>query len=133
MGRGLTYVAIALWVGFSLVLLSAVTVSAHSGGKDAQGCHVDGKTGERHCHVSPPKSDKTDSPPCQDLPRCRGCGCRGGPGYRDRDTKKCVGYEDLERVCGRDPKTRCDFENAPNTGVNRVCVTGETPEPELVS
>lgn len=27
-----------------------VTVAAHSGGTDKNGCHVNRKTGERHCH-----------------------------------------------------------------------------------
>ena len=28
----------------------SVTAVAHSGGTDAYGCHVDSKTGIRHCH-----------------------------------------------------------------------------------
>lgn len=38
------------------LLISAVlaagsaAVFAHSGGTDAQGCHIDHKTGVRHCH-----------------------------------------------------------------------------------
>jgi len=34
-----------------LVMLMASTLAmAHSGGTDSQGCHVDSKTGQRHCH-----------------------------------------------------------------------------------
>ncbi|RIK21821.1 MAG: hypothetical protein DCC51_05845 [Anaerolineae bacterium] len=57
---------------------------------------------------------------CPDLPPCRGCGCRGGPGYRGPDGR-CVGFRELDRVCGRPPERRCAFENAPGTGANREC------------
>jgi hypothetical protein len=30
--------------------LLSTTAIAHSGGTDAQGCHVDSRTGVRHCH-----------------------------------------------------------------------------------
>ncbi len=60
---------------------------------------------------------------CVDLPRCEGCGCRGGPGYRGPDGR-CVGYRQLRAVCGDPPTTRCRFENAPNSGLNRDCVLG---------
>ena len=52
--------------------------------------------------------------------RCSGCGCRGGPGYRDGDGK-CVGHRELVRRCGPAPHAGCAFENAPGTGANRVC------------
>ena len=39
-----------------------------------------------------------------------GCGSRGGPGYRDPRTDKCVGWEALARVCGSPPTTRCTAE-----------------------
>jgi hypothetical protein len=39
----------------------------------------------------------------------RGCGSRGGPGYRDQKGK-CVGWDELDRVCGRPPETRCTKE-----------------------
>ena len=32
------------------LLLACGYVAAHSGGTDRNGCHVDHKTGERHCH-----------------------------------------------------------------------------------
>ena len=33
---------------------------------------------------------------------CRGCGCKGGPGYRGPDNG-CVGYADIIRKCGPAP------------------------------
>ncbi|MBD9405900.1 YHYH domain-containing protein [Acidovorax sp. ACV02] len=33
-----------------LALCATVAVHAHSGGTDKQGCHMDSKTGIRHCH-----------------------------------------------------------------------------------
>ncbi|MEW6642982.1 MAG: hypothetical protein AB1586_20930 [Pseudomonadota bacterium] len=56
---------------------------------------------------------------CPDRPPCRGCGCKGGPGYRAPDGH-CVGFRELDQVCGN-PPTRCIFENAPGTGLNRDC------------
>jgi len=32
------------------LVFSATFAYAHSGGTDSQGCHVDHKTGQRHCH-----------------------------------------------------------------------------------
>jgi hypothetical protein len=61
---------------------------------------------------------------CPERPACRGCGCKGGPGYRGPDGR-CVGFQALDKVCGRPPETRCSFENAPGTGANRDCATGE--------
>jgi|SRR6266550_7502604 hypothetical protein len=37
------------------------------------------------------------------------CGDRGGPGYRGPNGK-CVGWEELGRVCGSPPSTRCTPE-----------------------
>jgi len=57
---------------------------------------------------------------CPERPPCKGCGCKGGPGYRGPDGR-CVGFKALDRVCGIPPETRCRFENAPGTGANREC------------
>ncbi len=43
---------------------------------------------------------------------CRGCGCKGGPGYRARDGN-CVGYANLIRECGPPPHSGCRRECAP--------------------
>lgn len=64
---------------------------------------------------------------CQPRARCEGCGCKGGPGYRGPNGK-CVGFKNLEKICGSPPETRCVFENAPGTGGNRECVLGKTDE-----
>ncbi len=56
---------------------------------------------------------------CPDRPACRGCGCKGGPGYRAPDGH-CVGFRELDMVCGN-PPSRCVFENAPGAGENRDC------------
>lgn len=65
---------------------------------------------------------------CPERPPCRGCGCKGGPGYRGPDGR-CVGFKDLARTCGDPPTTRCTFENAPGTGENRACAL-EAPKPK---
>lgn len=44
----------AFWVVI-LVLGWAGAALAHGGGVDAQGCHMDRKKGERHCHGAKPK------------------------------------------------------------------------------
>lgn len=38
------------YIAATLVALFAVTASAHSGGTNAAGCHIDHKTGIYHCH-----------------------------------------------------------------------------------
>lgn len=38
-----------------------------------------------------------------------GCGSRGGPGYRGPNGK-CVGWDQLARVCGSPPSERCTPE-----------------------
>ena len=64
---------------------------------------------------------------CPERPTCRGCGCKGGPGYRGPDGR-CVGFKALAKVCGDPPSLRCTFENAPGTGANRDCALGIAPE-----
>ncbi len=39
---------------------------------------------------------------------CKGCGCKGGPGYRKDG--KCVGWADVERKCGKAPHKGCQRE-----------------------
>ena len=58
---------------------------------------------------------------------CRGCGCKGGPGYR-APNGRCVSFKRLEKVCGPYPHARCAFENAPGTGANRACATHKHPK-----
>ena len=61
---------------------------------------------------------------CPERPACHGCGCKGGPGYRGPDGR-CVGFKALAKTCGTPPETRCTFENARGTGLNRDCVLGD--------
>lgn len=63
---------------------------------------------------------------------CRGCGCKGGPGWRHNATGRCVGFRELAAKCGDPPSERlCTFENAPGTGANRACALAPaTPPPE---
>jgi hypothetical protein len=44
--------------------------------------------------------------------RCTGCGCKGGPGYRDA-RHRCVGYANLIQKCGPPPHAGCTAECAP--------------------
>lgn len=44
----------------------------------------------------------------------RGCGSRGGPGYR-APNGKCVGWAELARLCGRPPETLCVKEGGRTT------------------
>lgn len=55
---------------------------------------------------------------------CRGCGCKGGPGYRHLASGQCVSFRDLAKKCGNPPGVACSFENAPGTGANRECAFG---------
>ncbi len=63
---------------------------------------------------------------CPERPACRGCGCKGGPGYRAPDGR-CVGFRSLDRICGVPPETHCVFGNATGTGANRDCALAERP------
>jgi hypothetical protein len=54
--------------------------------------------------------------------RCSGCGCKGGPGYRELSTNRCVGFRDLQRKCGSPTSALlCSFEGAEGYGANREC------------
>jgi hypothetical protein len=47
--------------------------------------------------------------------RCQGCGCKGGPGWRDQNGQ-CVSHSNLTKDCGSPPSTRCTYE-----GARQVC------------
>ncbi|MDB5620827.1 MAG: hypothetical protein JWQ24_5065 [Tardiphaga sp.] len=64
---------------------------------------------------------------CPERPACKGCGCKGGPGYRATGGH-CVGFRELDKICGN-PPTRCMFENAPGTGENRASALPARPAP----
>ena len=66
---------------------------------------------------------------CPERSPCRGCGCKGGPGYRGPDGR-CVGFRELAKVCGPQPERRCTFENAPGHGrQSRLCPRQADEEP----
>ncbi|WP_333824725.1 hypothetical protein [Pinisolibacter sp.] len=61
---------------------------------------------------------------------CRGCGCKGGPGWRHIASGRCVGFRDLAAKCGDPPSPKlCVFENAPGTGANRDCALAPAVPP----
>ena len=86
---------------FSLLALSSITVSAHGGGLNAEGCHNNRKTGDYHCHRSPTKRQVMAPASGQAYRNCtaaRPAGAapvkRGDPGYgthldRDNDGIGC--------------------------------------------
>ena len=41
----------------------------------------------------------------------RGCGSRGGPGYRGPNGR-CIGWSSIRSICGDPPTTRCTLEGA---------------------
>jgi len=51
---------------------------------------------------------------------CKGCGCTGGPGYRDYRTRKCVGWADLNKKCGPPPHRDCEAECVPAKEVCQI-------------
>ncbi len=62
---------------------------------------------------------------------CHGCGCKGGPGWREIATGRCVGFRDIDQRCGRPPSpSLCVFENAPGTGANRDCALAPATPPK---
>jgi hypothetical protein len=44
--------------------------------------------------------------------RCSGCGCKGGPGYRDQQ-HQCVSYANIIQKCGPPPHSGCVAECEP--------------------
>ena len=44
--------------------------------------------------------------------KCKGCGCRGGPGYRNAKGR-CVSYRRLVKECGPPPYLKCKAECFP--------------------
>jgi hypothetical protein len=52
---------------------------------------------------------------------CQGCGCKGGPGWRD-STGQCVSHKKLFQVCGNPPGPPCTYE-----GETQVCPSERAP------
>lgn len=100
------------------------------GYRDASGACVGWTHLEGRCGVPPETRCTPDEPdpaaagivatPRGDpsLPACRGCGCKGGPGYRGPDGR-CVGWKDLSRSCGTPLPGRCIAEG-PAAGADAV-------------
>jgi hypothetical protein len=113
-----------MYVVMSMTVILSLTYAcenafAHPGGLDANGCHTNRKTGKYHCHNQNKVGTKI---PCDvSAGYCHGCGCHGGPGYRNNYTGKCVSFKHLQTECGNPPTTNCVFENAPGTGANKEC------------
>ncbi len=42
------------WLSGALLLAAAATAAAHPGGLNAEGCHINRKTGDYHCHRGAP-------------------------------------------------------------------------------
>lgn len=122
----ITHAVVILLLAFVAVGLFMSAASAHSGGYDKYGCHTNSATGEYHCKDGVKREKpKTDKSCMNDLPKCIGCGCRGGPEYRDKNDN-CVGYLELASKCGTPPEQNCTRENHPNKNLNRDCVLGIT-------
>lgn len=60
-----------------LLLVAPVTVFAHGGGLNAEGCHHNRKTGDYHCHRAPATQPQPSRPPQGADPTCH-VGPRGG-------------------------------------------------------
>ena len=68
-------------IGIFLLVIPAFAVS-HGGGLNAEGCHQNRKTGDYHCHKTPPTSPSAQTTtqlaaPKKDEPVCH-VGPRGG-------------------------------------------------------
>jgi hypothetical protein len=55
-----------------------------------------------------------------DACRCKGCGCKGGSGWRGPDGF-CVASNKLTDICGSPPSAPCKLEAAP-----RVCFSRQS-------
>ncbi|HYP56979.1 MAG TPA: hypothetical protein VEQ35_01685 [Beijerinckia sp.] len=53
---------------------------------------------------------------------CKGCGCRGGPGYRAQDGH-CTGWMTIGKLCGSPPGRGCRPE-VPNAGAEKAAKYG---------
>jgi hypothetical protein len=56
----------------------------------------------------------------QEVCRCQGCGCKGGPGWRGPEGT-CVSKAKLAEICGSPPGAPCKQEAAA-----RICLGNET-------
>lgn len=54
---------------------------------------------------------------------CEGCGCKGGPGYR-ASNGRCVGWKQLNKVCGTPPTARCTAEGPALLATQKLGIAG---------
>ena len=71
--------------------------------------------------ATPPEVKVPPVPPPREGCICKGCGCKGGPGWRTKSEsldKKghCVSWKGLTNECWDDPSNRCVYE-----GTTQVC------------
>lgn len=110
LAAALRVAAIALGLGITLGGAFACEAGAPGWRDDAGHCvtwrQLDDRCGippSRHCTPDnpDPASETLFATPKGDpsAPPCRGCGCKGGPGYRGPNGR-CVGWKELARVCG---------------------------------
>jgi hypothetical protein len=61
----------------------------------------------------------------QEACTCKGCGCKGGPGWR-APNGYCVSAARLTKICGSPPGAPCTQENT-----ERVCLRNTAAEPQV--
>ena len=138
--RAAPALATCLWLSTTLPGLGCDADAP--GWRDAAGACVTWRTLEDRCGLPPstrctpdapdPRAERLIVTPKGDpsLPPCRGCGCKGGPGWRHIATGRCVGFRELASKCGDPPSSElCTFENAPGTGANRECALAPAVPP----
>jgi hypothetical protein len=89
-----------------LLLTAAFLVSGFAQTAHAQLAAPEASSGVLGClQVTPAvmKAHEKSSARCP--ASCTGCGCNGGPGYKD--AKGCVGFKDIIRRCGQAPHKDC--------------------------
>lgn len=58
-----------------------------------------------------PVPEQISQPIIQISGKCRGCGCKGGPGWRVHATGQCASYRNLAKNCGSPPSgALCTYE-----------------------
>jgi hypothetical protein len=117
--RAAPALATCLWLSTTLPGLGCDADAP--GWRDAAGACVTWRTLEDRCGLPPstrctpdapdPRAERLIVTPKGDpsLPPCRGCGCKGGPGYR-APTGRCVSWKELARVCGAELPGACIAE-----------------------
>ncbi len=90
--------------GGAIIIVLGFSIAALAQGGDGSACQL--LTKERAAAFAIARKGSA----CQ--VECKGCGCKGGPGYRNAKGR-CVGYKNLIRECGPPPHLRCAAECTP--------------------